>query len=178
MQVFRSDSGDLHREGLPCIEMSDGTQIFCWMNRIHNSRGPAVITKNGTKHHYWRGIHIDSKLWRDMPTLSAKDLMSMDNAELRRVALERCGYEKLRKDSKVIDKVAVEGGHNILYHIDLKDGDDERVAFLELVNSTPEEDGHRKLYFLRVPPNIKTVNEGIGWTFSLEANKYRFLVET
>jgi hypothetical protein len=179
MQVFRSDSGDLHREGLPCIETNDGTQIYCWNNRIHNSRGPAVISPYGTTHYYWRGIHVDCQLWADMPKMTAKDLMAMDNAELRRVALERIGYDRLTDQAKVIDETpAPEGGNNKLYHLDLKDGDDDKVAFLELLNSTPELDGSRKKYFLRVPPATKTVREGVAWTFELEDVAYNFLVET
>ena len=40
---------------------------------------------------------------------------------------------------------------------------------VEVVNSTPEPDGSRKTYFLRVPPTIGTAREAVAWTFGLGA---------
>lgn len=175
MQVHRSDSGDLHREGLPCIIMNDGTEQHCWMNKLHNSRGPAVTTPNGTRHYYWRGVHVDQKLWNEMPNMKARDIISMTNLELRRVVIERVGFDKLKKEARPIDTQKVEGGKNILYVLEMKD--DENAVFAELVNSTPEPDGSRKIYYLRVPPDTKTVREAVAWSFSLE-EEFSFLVET
>ena len=49
---------------------------------------------------------------------------------------------------------------------------------VEVVNSTPEPDGSRKTYFLRVPPTITTAREAVAWTFALGAGEYRPAVET
>ena len=49
---------------------------------------------------------------------------------------------------------------------------------VEVVNSTPEPDGTRKTYFLRVPPTTRTAREAVAWTFGLRADAYRPAVET
>ena len=43
---------------------------------------------------------------------------------------------------------------------------------VEVLNSTPEPDGSRKTYFLRVPPRTQTAREGVAWTFALGADQY------
>jgi hypothetical protein len=44
---------------------------------------------------------------------------------------------------------------------------------VEVLNSTPEPDGTRKTYFLRVPPNLRTAREAVAWTFGLAGSQYR-----
>ncbi len=49
---------------------------------------------------------------------------------------------------------------------------------VEVLNATPEPDGTRKTYFLRVPPTIGTARAAVAWTFNLEPLEYRPVVET
>jgi len=49
---------------------------------------------------------------------------------------------------------------------------------VEVRNSTPEPDGSRRTYFLRVPPTMRTAREAVAWTFGLGAVDYRPAVET
>ncbi len=44
---------------------------------------------------------------------------------------------------------------------------------VKVVNSTPEPDGSRREYFLRVPPTVRTAREAVAWTFGLAADAYR-----
>ena len=55
---------------------------------------------------------------------------------------------------------------------------DEPMVMVEVRNSTPEPDGSRKTYFLRVPPRTQTAREGVAWTFGLTADEYVPAVET
>lgn len=57
-----------------------------------------------------------------------------------------------------------------MWRIDLDD--DEPVVMVEVVNSTPEPDGTRRTYWLRVPPRTLTAREGVAWTFGLSAEEY------
>jgi hypothetical protein len=50
---------------------------------------------------------------------------------------------------------------------------EEPVVMVEVKNSTPEPDGTRKTYFLRVPPNLRTAREAVAWTFGLAGSEYR-----
>ena len=48
----------------------------------------------------------------------------------------------------------------------------------EVKNATVEPDGSRKIYILRVPPDMRTAREGVAWTFGLTAEQYKPGVET
>ena len=49
---------------------------------------------------------------------------------------------------------------------------------VEVLNSTPEPDGSRKTYFLRVPPRTRTAREAVAWTFGVREPDYRPAQET
>ena len=55
---------------------------------------------------------------------------------------------------------------------------EEPIVMVEVLNSTPEPDGTRKTYFLRVPPRMQTPREAVAWTFGLGAAEYRPEAET
>lgn len=49
---------------------------------------------------------------------------------------------------------------------------------VEVVNATPEPDGTRRTYWLRVPPQTRTAKEGVAWTFGLDPADYQPLTQT
>jgi hypothetical protein len=55
---------------------------------------------------------------------------------------------------------------------------DEPIMMVEVLNSTPEPDGSRKTYFLRVPPTMTTAREAVAWTFGLGTVEYRPAMES
>jgi hypothetical protein len=55
---------------------------------------------------------------------------------------------------------------------------EEPVTYVEVVNSTPEPDGTRRTYFLRVPPTVQSAREAVAWTFALDGGAYRPTVES
>jgi hypothetical protein len=55
---------------------------------------------------------------------------------------------------------------------------DEPIVMIEVVNATPEPDGRRKRYWLRVPPGTQTAHEAVAWTFGLSARDYTPAIET
>src|SRR6266436_180030 len=38
------------------------------------------------------------------------------------------------------------------------------IVLVHVTNSTPEPDGSRRRYFLRVPPEVKTARAAVAWT--------------
>jgi hypothetical protein len=42
---------------------------------------------------------------------------------------------------------------------------------LRVENSTPEPDGTYKFYFIRVPPDMRTAQQAVAWTFGMEDPK-------
>ncbi len=55
---------------------------------------------------------------------------------------------------------------------------DEPIVMVEVLNSTPEPDGTRKTYFLRVPPTMRTAREAVAWTFDMDGAAYAPAVES
>lgn len=174
--MYRSDSGNLHREGLPAIDLPDLKQYW-WMGKLHNSRGPAVIT-SAAEMYYWRGIFVETSLWERMHSMTAQEILAEKNVELRRVIIERCGASKLVEAATLLDEQHPQDvpRPNRLYKVELEE--DEPMVFLELVNSSKEPDGTHKDYYLRVPPDTKTVKDGIGWSFDVADGAYSFAYES
>jgi hypothetical protein len=55
---------------------------------------------------------------------------------------------------------------------------DEPLVMVEVVNATREPDGTRRVYLLRVPPETRTAQEGVAWTFGLSEEQYQPLRES
>ena len=43
---------------------------------------------------------------------------------------------------------------------------------VEVVNGTPEPDGSRRHYFLRVPSSMRTAREAVAWTYGISEQEY------
>jgi uncharacterized protein DUF6745 len=55
---------------------------------------------------------------------------------------------------------------------------EDPLVVVEVANSTPEPDGSRHRYWLRVRPTARTCQEAVAWTFGIDTTEYRPLVET
>lgn len=76
--------------------------------------------------------------------------------------------EKFLKESNV--NIIHQDEFGILYHKHFHDGSWQAMVCVK--NSTPEPDGSRKEYYLRVPPDIHTARGAVAWTFGLQADEY------
>jgi hypothetical protein len=97
------------------------------------------------------------------------------------VLVERFGEERLVREggATLVDEDATGRlWRRPLKRVSWRTPDNEPVVMVEVVNSTPELDGSRKTYFLRVPPTVKTAREAVAWTFGLGAVEYRPAMET
>lgn len=58
-------------------------------------------------------------------------------------------------------------------------GGDTALVMVEVRNSTPEPDGSRRTYWLRVPPHVRTCQEAVAWTFGIEGpDQYQPIAES
>lgn len=60
---------------------------------VHAWKHPAVRWPDGSGHWYWRGIQLPETLSRKLPKLGAAEVAQIQNAELRRLALEYVGAQ-------------------------------------------------------------------------------------
>ncbi|MFF9341133.1 DUF6745 domain-containing protein [Streptomyces sp. NPDC014773] len=142
--------------------------------RLDRGDGPALAHRDGFALHAWRGMPVTRRFLAGLAYLTPERIRAERNAELRRVMLEYYGYERYLEASGARPEGRDEAG--VLWRIEL--ADDEDVVMVEVVNSTPEPDGSHRTYWLRVPPATRTAREGVAWTFGLDAEAYRPLVQT
>jgi hypothetical protein len=102
--------------------------------------------------------------------LTREDWSDARNIEVRRVIQERMGARFIAElGGAVLD----EGLRGILYEVDLR-GDPERVArYVQVRDASTQRE-----YYLRVPPQIRTADEAVAWTFGLAAGEYRPMQES
>jgi hypothetical protein len=144
------------------------------LGRLHHGDGPALSYPDGWGLYAWRGMPIPAEVAQQLPHLTVERIQAEENAEIRRVMLEHFGYERYLKDSGAAQIHQDETG--VLWRLDLPG--DEPLVMVEVLNSTPEPDGTRRTYFLRVPPGTRTAREGVAWTFGLEPDEYSPMVQT
>jgi hypothetical protein len=142
--------------------------------RLDRGDGPALAFPDGFALYAWRGMPVPADFLGELTSLTPQRIRSEENAELRRVMLEYYGYDRYLAESDAQPVHRDETG--ILWRIALDD--DEDVAMVEVVNSTPEPDGTHRTYWLRVPPTTRTAKEGVAWTFGLQAEAYEPVRQT
>ncbi|MER6942933.1 DUF6745 domain-containing protein [Nonomuraea sp. NPDC000554] len=138
------------------------------LGRLHRADGPAMAFSDGFALNAWHGMPVPAEFGATMSELTPERIRDEENAELRRVMLEHFGLERYLAESGAQPQHSDETG--VLWRIELLD--DEPVAMVEVVNSTPEPDGTRRTYFLRVPPWVRRAREGVAWTFGLSEQDY------
>ena len=138
------------------------------LGRLHRADGPALSYADGFALHAWRGMPVPAGFGAVMSDLTAERIRTERNAELRRVMLEHFGFERYLTESDAKRIHSDETG--TLWRADLPG--DEPLTMVEVVNSTPEPDGTRRTYFLRVPPWIRRAKQGVAWTFGLTEDEY------
>ena len=152
--------------------------IVCRMTeqegRLHCEDGPALAFADGYSLFRWHGVAVPEELICHPETISVARIDGETNAEVRRVMLERYGESRYLADSGAMPVHT--DGYGTLFRKEIPD--DEPIVMVRVINSTPEKDGQRKTYMLRVPPTIETAHAAVAWTFGLDAKDYHPDVET
>jgi hypothetical protein len=144
------------------------------LGRLHSGDGPALSYPDGWQLYVWRGMPIPPEVAAELPTLTVARIHAEPNAEVRRVMVEYYGFDRYLREADATRVHEDETG--ILWRVN--QNNDEPLVMVEVINSTPEPDGTRRTYFLRVPPSIRTARAGVAWTFGLTADEYSPLAQT
>jgi len=136
--------------------------------RLHSISGPAVAYPDGWAIYAVHGVRVPERVVMAPESLAVTEIEAEQNAEVRRVMVERFGPERYILESGA--KLVHTDECGALYRKEFKD--DETLTMVHVVNSTPEPDGENKKYMLRVPPTVKTAREAVAWTFGKAANEY------
>ena len=112
---------------------------------------------------HWEGVHINERLAFYPETISGQDVLREDNLELRRIMLERVGYERLMLEvgGLILDRDQDAGGERKLIRIPLDDDEDIMVVAVFCPSTAHQ-------YVLRVPPHMRSCRQAIAWVAGFE----------
>lgn len=122
----------------------------------------------------WHDVAITPRIAFQPETITAKEALSEQNAELRRVLIERMGHETFIEQAAPynLDQDSDPGGERRLLHIDLSD-DEPLVTLAVQCPST----GRR--YLIRVPPDMRTCRQAAAWIAGFDdPDRYQPVAET
>jgi len=163
----------IHRElTTPGVDRGIGS------HRLHCDDGPAVAWPDGWGVYAVHGVRVPVDLiehgW------DVKRILAEPNAEVRRVAIERLGWDRFIDDAALkqvgvtVDDPGNPGQTLALYDVP-EQVYDAAVRVLLCANATVERDGSRHRFGLTVPASIKDPVAAAAWTFNLNPSEYRQL---
>jgi hypothetical protein len=100
--------------------------------------------------------------------LPVSAILAEPNVELRRLMIERYGVARFRRGAG--GRLVHEDRWGRLWRLALPG--DEPLVTVEVTNATPEPDGQRRYYELRVPPTMRTALGAVAWTFGIRPAEY------
>ena len=122
----------------------------------------------------WRGVPVTAQIAFFPETLTGPGILAERNAELRRVMIERVGFEKFLREVKaqVLDTDRDRGGERKLLSVPFTD-DETMVIVSVLCPSTGRQ------YLIRVPPTTRTCHQAVAWTAGFDnPDDYEPVAET
>lgn len=159
-----------------CINITEiplGLRVTSWIDvgRSGITQLPPSLDHVGLR---WNGVAVSRRVAFAPHTLAHAEILAERNAEVRRVMIERVGYERFleRADAKILDRDSDRGGERRLLRIDI-DGDEPLVCVSVRCPSTKHH------FVLRVPPHMTTCHQAIAWTAGYDDPRlYKPAVET
>ncbi|MEU7004757.1 DUF6745 domain-containing protein [Nonomuraea sp. NPDC046570] len=143
--------------------------------RLHCPDGPAVAWVDGFGLYFWHGTHVPQAVIDD--TLTADEIIREPNAEIRRCAIERRGWDRFVIEARLaqIGPAAPDPGNpgqTLTLH-DVPPGVyPTSVRVLLCTNGTLERDGTRRRFGLTVPADCTDPIEAAAWTYGLTPAQY------
>ncbi len=122
----------------------------------------------------WKGVRVDQRIAFHPERIQGPEILEVDNAELRRVMLERVGFERFlaEVDAETIDRDTDPGGERRLLRVELA-GDEPLVCVAVFCPSTARQ------YIIRVPTSMTSCHQAIAWTAGFDdPSLYQPSIET
>lgn len=106
----------------------------------------------------WRGVQVNDRMAFESQSITGQDILNTENVELRRVLIERLGYETFLQQvgGLVRDRDRDAGGERQLVCIAFDD--DEPLMILKVICPST---GHT--HILRVPPYMRSCRQAAAW---------------
>ncbi|MBE1583926.1 DUF6745 domain-containing protein [Nonomuraea angiospora] len=143
--------------------------------RPHRADGPAAGWSDGFGVYFWHGTQVTRAVIDD--TLTADEILRETNAEIRRCAIERRGWDRFITEAGLAQiGPAVPDPGNPGQTLTLHDVPDDiyttHVRVLLCTNGTVERDGTRRRFGLTVPADCTDPIQAAAWTYGLTPAQY------
>jgi len=146
--------------------------------RLHNADGPAIEYADGFALYSWHGTRVPVEMIRG--EWDTTRILQEPNAEVRRSAIERLGWDefvveaKLEQVGEVMDDPGNPGCTIALYDVPAVIYD-EPVRVLICTNGTTERGGTRRKFGLTTPVECATPLEAAAWGYNVSPEVYATL---
>ncbi len=140
-----------------------GTHEGNWQNFFRKAKG------NWDKNQIKRRLQ-DYLLFLKGNNLTAREVISCRNAEIRSLLLGQFGYERLIQELQA--NVLHQDGDSQLIEINMGKHEED-IRLIKVRDSTT-----KQFYLLRVPPTVWSCKQAVAWTFGMEEDEYDPIKET
>lgn len=157
-----------------CVNLTtlpDGLHVTQWIELAGSG-----ITSLPAGHGFvlrWRGVPVSDRVAFESQSITGQDILNTENVELRRVLIERLGYETFLQQvgGMIRDRDVDAGGERQLICVPFED--DEPLMILKVICPST---GH--LHVLRVPPYLRTCHQAAAWVAGFDnPDDYHPLIE-
>ena len=139
-------------------------------NRPHSATGPFCRWRDGFALYAWHGIRVPAWIIEHPERVTIDGINAETNAEIRRVMIDRFGFDRYLRESGAVEiSTGIDEGDQLMRLVSMPTDDDDGqpMRCLLVANSTPDPDGSRREYVIRVPPDCSDVWSARNWTFDL-----------
>ncbi|MGW0200081.1 DUF6745 domain-containing protein [Nonomuraea sp. NPDC003201] len=145
------------------------------VHRPHRADGPTAGWSDGFGVYFWHGTHVPRAVIDD--TLTTDEILRETNAEIRRCAIERRGWDRFIIEAgleQIGPAVPDPGnpGQTLTLHDVPEDIYTTHVRVLLCTNGTVERDGTRRRFGLTVPADCGDPIQAAAWTYGLTPAQY------
>jgi DNA-binding MarR family transcriptional regulator len=140
--------------------------------RLHCPDGPALHYPDGWAAYAWKGVSVPAWMIEHPERITAATVADAFDPVLRNCMIEIMTPERFVRSGRVSRVSEDETGilwRKLWGYRGVTVGSWTAV---EVANGTPEHDGSRKRYFLRVPSRMRSAREAVAWTYGLTDEQY------
>jgi hypothetical protein len=138
------------------------------------------------------GVRVPEPIILRPDSITVQQIDGEQNAEVKRIMIDQYGPSRFLIDGNAKELHKDAWGRLLRREV----SGDEAILMVEVENSTPEPSGEKRLYYLRVDPNLRpmklgpdgtrsfgqpqkmTAHNAISSTFGLRGEEYKPLIES